>query len=87
MVDAREHVAGAVRITIANILANPLRMLAPIIASHTAPGGAIALAGVLAEQADGVRSAYARWTDLAVAAREGDWVLLAGRVREARRPC
>ena len=87
VVDAREHVAGAVRITIANILANPLRMLAPIIVSHTAPGGAIALAGILADQAGDVRSAYARWTDLAVVAREGDWVLLAGRVLEARSPC
>ena len=69
--------AGA-RITIANILANPLRMLAPTLASLTRPGGAIALSGILDSQAADVSAAYAPWAPLEVAGRDGDWVLLAG---------
>ena len=66
------------RITIANILANPLRMLAPTLATLTRTGGAIALSGILESQAADVATAYAPWTALEVAGREGDWVLLAG---------
>jgi len=74
------HRAGAVdaRITVANILANPLRMLAPIIASHTVAHGRIALSGILEDQAADVVEAYARWARLEVTGREGGWVLLAG---------
>jgi ribosomal protein L11 methyltransferase len=76
--DARSGLAGAFRITIANILANPLRMLAPVIASHTLPQGRIALAGILAEQADAVIAAYQPWARLAVIASDGPWVLVSG---------
>ncbi len=76
--DAQSALAGAVRITVANILANPLRMLAPILASHTQPGGMIALSGILEEQAAEVTHAYAPWAALEVAARDSGWVLLAG---------
>lgn len=65
-------------ITVANILANPLRMLAPLLASHTEPGGSIALSGILADQAAAVIEAYAPWCELRVAAQDQDWVLLAG---------
>jgi ribosomal protein L11 methyltransferase len=65
-------------LTIANILANPLRMLAPLIASHTARGGRVALSGILDAQADEVALAYAPWCELRVAARSEGWVLLAG---------
>ena len=76
--DARHELAGAFRITVANILANPLRMLAPAIALHTQPQGLIALAGILADQADAVIAAYAPWARLAAGASEGPWVLVAG---------
>jgi len=76
--DAQSALTGAVRITVANILANPLRMLAPILASHTQPGGMIALSGILEEQAAEVTRAYAPWAALEVAARDSGWVLLAG---------
>ena len=69
---------GGARITIANILANPLRMLAPTLATLTRAGGAIALSGILESQAADVAAAYAPWAALEVAGREGDWVLLAG---------
>ena len=78
LVDAQHAFRGRARLTVANILANPLRMLAPVIASHTAPGGSIALSGILAEQAASVIAAYAPWARLAVAASDGEWVLLAG---------
>jgi ribosomal protein L11 methyltransferase len=66
------------RLTVANILARPLRMLAPLIAAHTRAGGRIALAGILEAQADEVADAYAPWASLSVVAREEGWVLLAG---------
>jgi ribosomal protein L11 methyltransferase len=69
-------------VTVANILANPLRVLAPAIAAHTAPAGRIALSGILEDQAAGVIEAYAPWAQLHVEARDSGWVLVAG----ARRP-
>ena len=78
VMDARSAIPGAMRVTVANILANPLRMLAPILASHTEPGGSIALSGILEEQAAEVALAYAPWAALEVEAREAGWVLLAG---------
>jgi ribosomal protein L11 methyltransferase len=77
--DAQSAIRGAVEVTVANILANPLRMLAPILASHTQPGGSIALSGILEEQAAEVVLAYAPWATLEVVGREAGWVLLAGR--------
>lgn len=79
--DAQQDMAETARITVANILANPLRVLAPLISSRTRPGGAIALSGILEEQADAVASAYAPWAALAVVARDTGWVLLAGERR------
>lgn len=79
VVDAQRTLPGAARITVANILANPLRMLAPILASHTQAGGSIALSGILEEQAADVIAAYAGWATLAVEGRDSGWVLLAGK--------
>jgi ribosomal protein L11 methyltransferase len=66
-------------ITVANILANPLRMLAPLLATHTRIGGLLALSGILEDQADAVAAAYAPWMDLSAAGREEGWVLLVAR--------
>ncbi|MGZ5104470.1 MAG: 50S ribosomal protein L11 methyltransferase [Usitatibacter sp.] len=84
VLDAQDARLGAAHITVANILANPLRMLAPLLASHTRPGGLIALSGILEEQSGAVIEAYSPWSRLAVEGREAGWVLLAGR-REAAR--
>ena len=73
-------------ITVANILANPLRVLAPLIAAHTRPGGRIALSGILEEQANDVAAAYAPHARLAITARDSGWVLLAG-TRARATPC
>ena len=78
VIDARRAVPGGAHITVANILANPLRMLAPTLASHTQPGGSIALSGILEAQASEVIAAYEPWARLEASARDSGWVLLAG---------
>ncbi|MFO1304211.1 MAG: 50S ribosomal protein L11 methyltransferase [Burkholderiales bacterium] len=70
---------GRFDIVVANILANPLVLLAPALCARVAPRGAIALSGVLAAQADDVRAAYAPWFTLAAVREEEGWVLLASR--------
>jgi ribosomal protein L11 methyltransferase len=65
-------------LVVANILANPLKVLAPVLAAHCRPGGRIALAGILAPQADAVAEAYAQWFDMAPFADEDGWVCLEG---------
>jgi ribosomal protein L11 methyltransferase len=76
---------GAERFThvVANILANPLRLLAPTLAERTLHGGSIALSGILATQVPDVVAAYAPWFELATWRSEDGWVLLAG-VKAAR---
>ena len=88
VLDAQGAIPGDATLTVANILANPLRMLAPVIAAHTRVGGAIALSGILDAQAADVIAAYAPFARLEVAGREAGWVLLAGRVESSgARPC
>ena len=69
-------------IVLANILSNPLKLLAPALLSRVAPGGALVLSGVLERQADEVIDAY-RAADpglsLSVWAADEGWVCLAGR--------
>lgn len=70
---------GPSRIVVANILSNPLKVLAPMLSARVASGGLLVLSGVLERQAGEVAHAYAPWIDLHVwQAREG-WVCLAGR--------
>jgi ribosomal protein L11 methyltransferase len=65
-------------LVVANILANPLIVLAPALAAHCRPGGRIALAGILAPQAAAVTQAYAEWCALAPFGEEDGWVCLEG---------
>ena len=65
-------------IVIANILTNPLCVLAPLLAGRMTAGGHIALAGVLASQAEQVIAAYAPWLALHVGAEREGWVRLEG---------
>lgn len=69
------------RVVVANILANPLIVLAPLLARLTAAGGSVVLSGILTEQADEVREAYRAWFDMNVIEHEEGWVLLAGTKR------
>lgn len=65
-------------IVIANILANPLIILAPVLAASCRQGGRIALSGILSEQAEEVMRAYKPYFSMCVAQKQEDWVLLSG---------
>jgi ribosomal protein L11 methyltransferase len=77
-VSAAEGLRGPAQIVVANILAKPLIVLAPLLASLTKAGGRLALSGILVEQADEVRHAYAAWYDFEPPRDEAGWVLLSG---------
>jgi ribosomal protein L11 methyltransferase len=75
--------AGEFDIVVANILSNPLKLMASMLASKVKPGGRLALSGVLARQADEVARAYAPWIDIGVWREFDGWVCLAGTRRES----
>ena len=66
-------------LVLANILATPLKVLAPLLCSHVRPGGHLVLAGILARQADELREAYAPWLALEVSDEEDGWILMTAR--------
>jgi ribosomal protein L11 methyltransferase len=70
--------AATYDIVVSNILAQPLIVLAPLLAAHTAPGGCIALSGILESQAAEVTGAYLPFFAMRAAAAEGGWALLVG---------
>jgi ribosomal protein L11 methyltransferase len=76
--DSAEPVAGEYDVVVANILSNPLRVLAPAICAHVRPGGRLALSGILREQVDEIIAIYAQWIPLQVADTREDWVCLSG---------
>ncbi len=76
---------GAYQVVLANILATPLKMLAPLLSAHVAPGGALVLAGILSRQADELKAAYAPYLALQVADEEDGWILMTA-TRDAAPP-
>jgi ribosomal protein L11 methyltransferase len=80
-VAAEEGIEGPADVVVANILANPLIVLAPLIARLTRSGGSLALSGILAGQAAEVNAAYAPWFEMRMAETEDGWVLLTGQKR------
>jgi ribosomal protein L11 methyltransferase len=68
-------------VVVANILARPLLLLAPMLASHCQQGGRIALSGILHEQAEEVSACYSAWFDMATPIALENWVLLTGTKR------
>ena len=70
---------GEYALVFANILATPLRLLAPLLSAHVAPGGDLVLAGILARQADELKAAYAPWLVLGVGATDDGWILMTAR--------
>lgn len=75
---SREKLEERFDIVVANILTNPLCVLAPLLTGRVAPGGRIALSGVLAAQAEHVIAAYAPLIALRVGAERDGWVRLEG---------
>ncbi|MEZ5543236.1 MAG: 50S ribosomal protein L11 methyltransferase [Pseudomonadota bacterium] len=65
-------------LVLANILANPLVELAPVLSALLRPGGTLLLTGILATQAEAVSAAYAPWIVFDAPQQREEWVLLTG---------
>jgi len=71
-----ELAQGQYQTVLANILATPLKMLAPLLCGHVQEGGHLVLAGILAQQADELKEAYAPYLKLEVADSQDGWILM-----------
>ena len=69
-------------VVLANILANPLRILAPALTARLKPGASLVLAGLLAEQAEELIGIYRPWLEMRVADTQDGWSLLVGSLRK-----
>ena len=74
-----DQAQGLYQTVLANILATPLKVLAPLLCAHVAAGGWLVLAGILERQAQELREAYAPWLALDVADSEDGWILMTAR--------
>lgn len=74
-----ELAKGTYDTVLANILATPLKVLAPLLCAHVAEGGNLVLAGILERQADELKAAYAPWVQLQVADTQEGWILMTAR--------
>jgi len=75
-----EAAKGRYDIVLANILATPLKVLAPLLCAHVAPSGSLVLAGILERQADELKLAYAPHAALEVSDSEEGWILMTARL-------
>jgi ribosomal protein L11 methyltransferase len=67
---------GTYALVLANILATPLKVLAPLLCAHVKVGGHLVLAGILARQAEELVAAYAPYCILTVSDEEDGWILM-----------
>jgi len=65
---------------LANILATPLKVLAPLLCQYVQPGGHLVMAGILERQADELKAAYAPYAALEVSDSEDGWILMTARL-------
>ena len=77
---------GQFDVVVANILSNPLKLMASMLSAKVKPGGRLALSGVLARQADEVAQAYRPWIEMSVWRELDGWVCLTGIMRAASEP-
>ena len=70
---------GEYPLVLANILATPLKLMAPLLAAHVQAGGDLVLAGILQRQADELIEAYAPWLALQTVDAEDGWILMSAR--------
>jgi ribosomal protein L11 methyltransferase len=68
--------SGTYPLVLANILATPLKLLAPLLCGHVQAGGDLVLAGILDRQSDELLEAYAPWLTLQVSDAEDGWILM-----------
>ncbi len=71
-----EQAQGLYQTVLANILATPLKVLAPLLCAHVAPGGSLVLAGILERQAEELQAAYAPYCRLEVVDAQEGWILM-----------
>ena len=76
--DADEAAGLSADVVVANILTNPLKMLAPVLARICRPGGRLALSGILSAQEHEVREAYCSWFALGECDDDEGWLCLSG---------
>jgi ribosomal protein L11 methyltransferase len=75
-----DQAGGRYQTVLANILATPLKVLAPLLCAYVAPGGSLVLAGILERQEDELKAAYAPYAALQVSDREDGWILMTARL-------
>jgi ribosomal protein L11 methyltransferase len=75
-----DKVSGHYQTVLANILATPLKVLAPLLCSRVAKGGHLVLAGILARQEEELKAAYAPYCQLVVSDTEDGWILMTARL-------
>ncbi len=73
-----EACSGQYPLVLANILATPLKLLAPLLCGHLQSGGHLVLAGILQRQVEELQAAYAPWLPLQVSDQEDGWILMTG---------
>ena len=71
-----DQAQGQYGVVLANILASPLKVLAPLLCSHVAHGGRLVLAGILERQAQELTQAYAPFCELKVSDTQEGWILM-----------
>ena len=71
-----DKAVGSYQTVVANILATPLRVLAPLLCAHVEKGGNLVLAGILDRQADELKAAYAPYCQLQVHDAQEGWILM-----------
>ena len=83
-VGAPNAAQGRYALVLANILATPLKLLAPLLCAHLEDDGELVLAGILVRQAEEIAAAYRPWLTLSVSDNEDGWVLMTGRSTSGR---
>jgi ribosomal protein L11 methyltransferase len=74
-----DQAGGSYAVVLANILASPLKVLAPLLCGRLAAGASLVLAGILERQADELKLAYSPYVALEVADSQDGWILMTAR--------
>lgn len=69
------------QIVLANILSNPLKLLAPALVSHVQLGGYLVLSGILERQTEEMIEAYAPYMAMTLWRAEDGWICLVGQAK------
>ena len=73
---APQAASGSYSLVLANILATPLQVLAPLLCARLRPGATLVLAGILERQTEQLQAAYRQWLTLQVSDTQDGWILM-----------